>query len=87
MAVGTSIEEVRIYRLVEGQGFRTEQTFHASGVESIISYSIDNETYLSLASQSKTEIFVARVRGLKKPFSQNLHLTDGWFLSSWSYSI
>jgi len=67
LAVATSTEQVRIYRLIPGQGFRVEQTFHASGVESITSYSINRETYLSVTSKWKTQIFVARVRGLRKP--------------------
>ena len=68
MAVATSTEEVRIYRLISGQGFRAEQSFHASGVRSITSYSIQRETYLSVTSKWKSRIFVARVRGLRKPY-------------------
>jgi len=67
MGVATSTEEVRIYRLIPGQGFRTEQTFRVAGVESISSYSINGETYLSATSKWTTQIFAARVRGLRKP--------------------
>lgn len=67
MAAATFTGKVRVYRLIQGQGFQVEQTFKYPGVRSIAGYSIQNETFLAAASESRVAIFVARLRGFQKP--------------------
>lgn len=67
MAAATFTGKVRVYRLIQGQGFQVEQTFKYPGVRSIAGYSIRNETFLAAASESRVAIFVARLRGFQKP--------------------
>jgi hypothetical protein len=67
LAAATFTGKVRIYRLIQGQGFRVEQAFKFPGVRSITGYSIRNETFLAAATESRMAIFVARLRGFQKP--------------------
>ncbi|XP_057372863.1 uncharacterized protein LOC130693696 [Daphnia carinata] len=67
MAVATFTGKVRVYRLIQGQGFQVEQTFKYPGVRSITGYSTRNETFLVAASESRMAIFMARLRGFQKP--------------------
>lgn len=67
MAVANFTGVVRIYRLIQGQGFQAEQTFKNTGVKSIAGYSIRNQTFLATITDSSLFIFVARVRGPQKP--------------------
>lgn len=67
MAAATFNGRVRIYRLIRGQGFQPEQTFRSPGIKSISSYSIRNETYLAAVTESRTMVYIARLRGFQKP--------------------
>ena len=67
MAVATFTGVVRIYRLIQGQGFQSEQTFNIGRVKSIAGYSIRNQTFLATITDSRFSIFVARLRGPQKP--------------------